>query len=35
MAHLNSVEGIQNMCVTQIMTQSKSLRTGFSSQVAH
>ncbi len=35
MAHLNSAEGIQNMCATQIMTKSKSLRTGFSSQVAH
>ncbi len=34
MAHLNSAEGIQNMCATQIMTKSKSLRTGFSSQVA-
>ncbi len=33
MAHLNSAEGIQNMCATQIMTKSKSLRTGFSSQV--
>ncbi len=32
MAHLNSAEGIQNMCATQIMTKSKSLRTGFSSQ---
>ncbi len=32
---LNSAEGIQNMCATQIMTKSKSLRTGFSSQVAH
>ncbi len=30
MAHLNSAEGIQNMCATQIMTKSKSLRTGFS-----
>ncbi len=29
MAHLNSAEGIQNMCATQIMTKSKSLRTGF------
>ncbi len=28
MAHLNSAEGIQNMCATQIMTKSKSLRTG-------
>ncbi len=27
MAHLNSAEGIQNMCATQIMTKSKSLRT--------
>ncbi len=35
MAHLNSAEGIQSMCATQIMTKSKSLRTGFSSQVAH
>ncbi len=35
MAHLNSAEGIQNMCTTQIMTKSTSLRTGFSSQVAH
>ncbi len=35
MAHLNSAEGIQNMCATQIMTKNKSLRTGFSSQVAH
>ncbi len=26
---------IQNMCATQIMTKSKSLRTGLSSQVAH
>ncbi len=34
MAHLNSAEGIQNMCATQIMTKSKSLKTGFSSQVA-
>ncbi len=25
MAHLNSAEGIQNMCATQIMTKSKSL----------
>ncbi len=33
MAHLNSAEGIQNMCATQIMTKSKSSRTGFSSQV--
>ncbi len=33
MAHLNSAEGIQNMCATQIMAKSKSLRTGFSSQV--
>ncbi len=32
MAHLNSAEGIQYMCATQIMTKSKSLRTGFSSQ---
>jgi len=24
MAHLNSAEGIQNMCATQIMTKSKS-----------
>ncbi len=32
MAHLNSAEGIQNMCATQIMTKSKSLRTGFSNQ---
>ncbi len=32
MAHLNSAEGIQNMCATQIMAKSKSLRTGFSSQ---
>ncbi len=31
MAHLNSAEGIQNMCATQIMTKSKSLRTDFSS----
>ncbi len=31
MAHLNSAEGIQNMCATQIMTKSKSLRTGFKS----
>ncbi len=29
---MNSAEGIQNMCATQIMTKSKSLRTGFSSQ---
>ncbi len=29
MAHLNSAEGIQNMCATQIMIKSKSLRTGF------
>ncbi len=29
MAHLNSAEGIQNMCATQIMAKSKSLRTGF------
>ncbi len=28
MAHLNSAEGIQNMCATQIMAKSKSLRTG-------
>ncbi len=35
MAHLNSAEGIQNMCATQIMTKSKSLRAGFSSQVAY
>ncbi len=35
MAHLNSAEGIQNMCATQIMAKSKSLRTGFSSQVAY
>ncbi len=28
MAHLNSAEGIQNMCATQIMTKSKSLRMG-------
>ncbi len=35
MAHLNSAEGIQNMCATQIMAKSKSLRAGFSSQVAH
>ncbi len=33
MAHLNSAEGIQNMCATQIMAKSKSLRTCFSSQV--
>ncbi len=25
MTHLNSAEGIQNMCATQIMTKSKSL----------
>ncbi len=31
----SNAEGIQNMCATQIMTKSKSLRTGFSSQVAH
>ncbi len=29
MAHLNSAEGIQNMCATQIMTKSKSLKNGF------
>ncbi len=29
MAHLNSAEGIQNMCATKIMIKSKSLRTGF------
>ncbi len=30
MAHLNSALGIQKMRATQIMTKSKSLRTGFS-----
>ncbi len=29
MAHLNSAEGIQNFCATQIMTKSKSKMSFF------
>ncbi len=34
MAHLNSAEGIQNMCATQIMTKSKSIDIFFKDGVS-